>query len=288
MGYSVLIEPVGIALRILIFSLSILFSVASGFASHAVAIADLQAKIVAQDVPEEAVSRLFHFLASYDGANYTTDTYACKGKSETDPKPCNERERIPGRTTVVLHRPAYAVIFDVSKSSTEKRLFLIDMASGQVKSFLAAHGLGSGNGLFPTRFSNRKDSRKTSLGYFLAGNTYSGVHGLTLRMYGLSKSNDQAYVRDIVMHGARYAKTEFTEKINRLTGLAYGRLGVSWGCPVLAPDQASHVIAALKGGGVIYHYHPEFAERVDNGAGGDMVSAGEAIPLPTLRTESLK
>ncbi|MNL53634.1 hypothetical protein D3C87_1768980 [compost metagenome] len=80
-------------------------------------------------------------------------------------------------------------------------------------------------------------------------------------MYGLQRSNDQAYNRDIVLHGAWYAAKEFINSIDPKTGQPRGRLGLSWGCPALSLALAKKLIPFLQEGGVIFHYHPTLLEE---------------------------
>jgi len=84
-------------------------------------------------------------------------------------------------------------------------------------------------------------------------------------MYGLQGSNDQAYNRDIVMHGADYASTDFPKRENYRTKKPFARLGVSWGCPAVAFSNAKKWFPRLKEGALIYHYHPELEAAAQTG-----------------------
>lgn len=205
------------------------------------------------EVREDALKRLQDFIADHSGKEFLQDVYTCAGRDPSDARTCDERRRRPTRKAITLKPRDHAVIIDYSLPSTEKRFFLIDLRTGQTKRFLVAHGKGSGEGLIPITFSNIKDSKQTSLGMYVGGEIYRGSYGETLRMHGLEDTNDQAYNRDIVLHGARYATEKFIRSINPLTGEAYGRLGVSWGCPAVAMDVARQVIPLLKEGGLILH-----------------------------------
>ena len=88
-----------------------------------------------------------------------------------------------------------------------------------------SHGVNTGN-LNATKFSNRVNSKKSSLGFFLTNETYFGSNGYSLRLDGLEPGiNNNARKRTIVIHGAKYANPDFIKKT--------GRLGRSWGCPAL-------------------------------------------------------
>ena len=136
----------------------------------------------------------------------------------------------------------FITIIDYRKPSSEKRLYLIDTEKGTVEAMLVAHGQGSDanhDGMADT-FSNVPQSKMTSLGAFLTAETYTGKHGLSLRLDGLSESNTNARARAIVIHGADYVNP--TRKTQ----------GRSWGCPAVERGLAKNLIEAIKGGSFIY------------------------------------
>lgn len=141
-------------------------------------------------------------------------------------------------------------VIDYSRPSTEPRMWVFDLRRKRLLfEELVAHGAGSG-GRVPTRFSNDPGSRASSLGLFLTGDTYKGRHGYSLRLHGLEPGiNDLAYERNIVIHAAAYASEEFARR--------QGRLGLSWGCPALAPQVACRVIDHIKGGSLVFAYYPD-------------------------------
>ncbi len=138
-------------------------------------------------------------------------------------------------------------VIDYSLPSTEPRLWVLDLERGKVLFHeLVAHGAGSG-GKLATRFSNVNDSRATSLGLFLTGDTYEGGNGYSLKLKGLDEGvNDRAEERHVVMHGAWYVSADHARQ--------YGMLGRSWGCPALSPAEAKPVIDAIKGGSFVFSY----------------------------------
>ena len=93
-------------------------------------------------------------------------------------------------------------LIDFSKPSTEKRLFVIDMQKRKLLfSSVVSHGKNSGEN-YATSFSNENGSHKSSLGFYLTGNTYQGRNGYSLILDGLEKGiNARARERAIVMHG---------------------------------------------------------------------------------------
>lgn len=136
----------------------------------------------------------------------------------------------------------YLSVIDFAKKSSLKRFFIIDMKTGAVWAIHTAHGKGSdtnGDG-FAEKFSNTANSNMSSLGFYRAAETYSGKHGLSMRLDGLSSTNSNARSRAIVVHAADYV----SEK-----NVIQGR---SWGCPAVASENRDSVIAKLKGGSIIY------------------------------------
>src|SRR5690554_5540690 len=109
-------------------------------------------------------------------------------------------------------------VIDFSLPSTEKRLWIIDLATRKVLvNDYVAHGRNSGDNE-AVSFSNTTGSNKSSIGFYLTGETYRGKHGLSLRLEGLDEAyNSNARSRAIVMHGADYVSARFIKK--------YGRLG---------------------------------------------------------------
>jgi hypothetical protein len=140
-------------------------------------------------------------------------------------------------------------ICDFSKSSAEKRLFVIDVATEEllVHTYVA-HGKNSG-GEFANSFSNRPESLQSSLGFFVTDQTYMGKHGLSLRLKGVDgRFNDKAYERTIVIHGAAYVNE------GRLRNGGY--MGRSWGCPAVSQEESAHIINTIKNGSCFFIYYP--------------------------------
>ena len=151
------------------------------------------------------------------------------------------------RARGVEGRDDLLTVIDYSLPSTQPRLWVLDLAKGEVLYHeLVAHGRGSGD-KYATRFSNVNNSHQTSLGLFLTGGTYEGGNGYSLKLKGLDAGvNDLAEQRYIVMHGAWYVSAEHARN--------QGRLGRSWGCPALSQKMARPVIDTIKGGSFIFSY----------------------------------
>jgi hypothetical protein len=147
------------------------------------------------------------------------------------------------------NRTARGYVFDMD------RLTVIDGP------FTVAHGRGSARtrDAVPTQFSNRSGSNATSLGLYLAQETYSfngklagrRYSAVGLRMRGESgQFNGAARARGIVAHGAPY-----------VTAAAAGR---SEGCPAMEMDRARRLLPMIADGGVVFIYSPNDARWLEN------------------------
>ncbi len=145
---------------------------------------------------------------------------------------------------------------DYGLPSTEPRGYVFDMQALKVLEgpFAVAHGRGSSRTQYgvPTRFSNARGSAATSLGLYLAENTYD-FHGHTggrsyssigLRLKGVSENfNDNALARGVVAHGAPYVTAD--------------RAGRSEGCPAMEQERAQRVLPELADGGMVFLFAPD-------------------------------
>ncbi|MBB1148652.1 MULTISPECIES: murein L,D-transpeptidase catalytic domain family protein [unclassified Myroides] len=138
-------------------------------------------------------------------------------------------------------------IVDFSVSSTQKRLWVIDMEENAVVlESVVAHGKRTGDE-FATAFSNRINSHMSSLGFYKTGETYQGINGFSLRLDGLEKGiNDNARTRAIVVHGADYASPSLA--------LKQGRLGRSYGCPAVPNEVNKELIELIKDESCLFIY----------------------------------
>lgn len=141
-------------------------------------------------------------------------------------------------------------IIDFSQPSTEKRLYVIDLDKKQILfQSLVSHGSGTGT-LWAKSFSNHAKSYKSSPGFYVTGETYTGGNGYSLRLDGVESGiNDNARNRAIVMHGADYA--------NQSTIGSLGFLGRSQGCPALPLSLHKPVINTIKNGTCLFIYTPD-------------------------------
>ncbi|HEX8246431.1 MAG TPA: murein L,D-transpeptidase catalytic domain family protein [Longimicrobium sp.] len=152
-------------------------------------------------------------------------------------------------------RKPYLYFVDYGLSATTPRGYVFDMKALKVIDgpFMVAHGRGSapaGTGV-PTRFGNRMGAATTSLGLYLAQETYAFVghtggkayRSVGLRLAGLSgKFNGAARARGVVAHGAPYVTP--------------GNAGRSEGCPALEPARAQRLLPRLSNGSLVFLFSP--------------------------------
>lgn len=249
-----------------VLSLLILAAIALSVTAPAHALDDLtRAKILASGVNEASLDRILAYIKKNRGASVSQDVYSCKTREASNVRICSDRDREKICRAITIASPRYVVSIDFSRPSDFERFYFIDLKTGAVEKYLATHGRGSGKGRWAYKFSNIRDSEQSSLGLFQVGESFQGGHGEMLRLYGLERSNDQAYNRDIVMHAAIYAKPEFVKRINPKTKAPFGRLGLSWGCPAIAPAPFKKLLPLLKNGSILDLYHPKLMEYALSG-----------------------
>jgi hypothetical protein len=146
-----------------------------------------------------------------------------------------------------VHNPGILSIIDFTLPSTQKRLFILDLYNGQLLfNTLVAHGRNSGK-LVASRFSNRRNSLMSSLGFYLTGDPFIGRHGYSLRLEGKEKGwNDNVFSRAIIMHPADYVSEEHIRQ--------WGFLGRSEGCPAIPPELDRPIIDVISGGSCLFVY----------------------------------
>jgi hypothetical protein len=152
-------------------------------------------------------------------------------------------------------RKPYLYYVDLGLDNRTPRGYVFDMDARTVVEgpFTVAHGSGSSaarNGV-PTTFSNRPGSNASSLGLYLAQETYTfsgrangrSYTSVGLRMRGESGPfNDAARRRGIVAHGAPYVTA--------------GDAGRSEGCPAMEQHRAKRLLPLIANGGVVFIYSP--------------------------------
>jgi hypothetical protein len=141
-------------------------------------------------------------------------------------------------------------IIDYRKSCNDERFYVIDLINKKVLYHtLVAHGRHSGE-IYATHFSNEPGSLKSSLGFFVTGDTYDGDHGYSLYLYGKEKGfNNKARERRIIVHGAYYVRKSFIEE--------NGRIGRSQGCPALPAGPHIDIIDTIVGGTCLFQFYDD-------------------------------
>lgn len=148
----------------------------------------------------------------------------------------------------------YLYFVDYGLPSTTARGYVFDMDSLSIVDgpFMVAHGRGSSERAgIPTRFSNAYGSYATSLGLYLAQETYrfSGKAGgrrygsIGLKLQGVSSGyNDNARARKVVAHGAPYVTAR--------------KAGKSEGCPAMEQPRARKLLPVLANGAMVFLFAP--------------------------------
>lgn len=144
---------------------------------------------------------------------------------------------------------------DYGLSNTTPRGYVFDMEQLRLIDgpFMVAHGRGSAQDSrgIPTRFSNNFGAATTSLGLYVAQETYafsgkaSGrlYRSIGLRLAGVSGAfNSNARARGVVAHGAPYVTST--------------RAGRSEGCPAMDPERAENLLPKLANGGLVFLFAP--------------------------------
>ena len=152
-------------------------------------------------------------------------------------------------------RKPYLYFVDYGLPSTTARGYVFDMSSLKIVDgpFMVAHGRGSSANQYgiPTRFSNASGSNATSLGLYVAQQTYAFVGhtggraygSIGLKLEGVSAGhNDNAGARGVVAHGAPYVTST--------------KAGRSEGCPAMEPSRAQKLLPILSNGAMVFLFAP--------------------------------
>ena len=130
-------------------------------------------------------------------------------------------------------RQDYFLLFDLSVHSGKKRLFLVDLQTGEaVDSFMVAHGAGknawaSDFAKDKPQTSNALNSHLTSVGKYHVGNRDYSSWGIHVKywLYGQDPTNSNAVKRVVVLHSWDYTPDEEVYPDGTPE---------SWGCPAVS------------------------------------------------------
>ncbi len=140
-------------------------------------------------------------------------------------------------------------LIDFRLSSNKRRLWVVDLNQNKILFHtVVSHGKNTGEE-YAKYFSNSINSNKSSVGFYITGETYFGKHGLSLRLDGQETGfNDNARKRAVVMHSAAYATRDFAK--------TYGRLGRSFGCPAIPKVYHKQIINQISNKSILFIYYP--------------------------------
>jgi len=130
---------------------------------------------------------------------------------------------------VIQANPKYnqeiAFFIDMKIPSGKNRFFVYDLKKEVIiDQGLVAHGSGSETGIQGRlKFSNTNNSLATSLGKYYIGKSYIGRFGKAYKLYGLDKTNSNAFNRAVVLH--KYFDVPYEEQS--------GYICNSYGCPMV-------------------------------------------------------
>jgi L,D-transpeptidase catalytic domain len=121
----------------------------------------------------------------------------------------------------------HCFLIDMKIESGKKRFFVYNVLKDSVEiAGLVTHGSGT-EGSDIIQFSNQPNSLCTSLGKYKIGKSYIGNFGMAYKLYGLDKSNSNAFNRFVVLHSHNCVPSGEVYPHN---------ICVSWGCPTVAPS----------------------------------------------------
>ena len=125
---------------------------------------------------------------------------------------------------------------DMTLPSGQNRLFIYDIIKDSIqRSGLVTHGRCNQLWLEGRKYSNEPGCRCSSLGKYKIGNAYYGRFGLAYKLYGLDKTNDNAFKRFVVLHSHECVpETEVQDEICQ-----------SDGCPTVSPQFLQQLKAVI-------------------------------------------
>ena len=154
-------------------------------------------------------------------AKASSENSALLLKMKTNAAPIKEYARINNYST------AYCFMVDMHIASGKQRFFVYNLQKDSAElEGLVAHGSGSDRGGDDLYFSNTLNSNCTSLGKYKIGKSYYGKFGLAYKLYGLDKTNSNAFERFVVLHAHSCVPD---------AAIAPLTICESWGCPTVAP-----------------------------------------------------
>jgi len=116
---------------------------------------------------------------------------------------------------------------DLSLPSGQNRFFVYDVANDTISNAgLVTHGRCNQTWLEGRKYSNVPGCGCSSLGKYKVGYSYDGTFGLAYKLYGLDKTNNNAFKRFVVLHSHECVpENEVKDEICQ-----------SDGCPTVSPQ----------------------------------------------------
>jgi len=164
---------------------------------------------------------------------------ACRNNNEKPSKIINSKpvysyeEKLKSEVTEIRsflgktskYNSEVAFFLDMKVESGKNRFFIYDLKHSKLlEKGLVGHGFGSETGIQgKLQFSNEKGSNCSSLGKYAIGSSYSGRFGKAYKLYGLDKTNSNAFDRNVVLH--KYEDVPFKEQFYPICN--------SLGCPMV-------------------------------------------------------
>lgn len=166
------------------------------------------------------------FCVSFKCIHKEENPQLSSSKSSTEEKLASQINEIKKFVnTSSKYNTGVGFFIDMGIASGKKRFFIYDLKNNKLlDQGLVGHGSGSETGIpGKLKFSNVKNSLSTSLGKYSIGYSYEGTFGKAYKLYGLDKSNSNAFDRNIVLH--KYWDIPFEEQKNPICN--------SQGCPMV-------------------------------------------------------
>ncbi len=196
--------------------------------------ADYQEPVTSAPAPRNEVN----VFAAAPAARVTEDPTAAKTPQDLKRKAL---EYFRAHQDAIGNKRFIGVV-DFSAHSSKARFYIVDVQNGSERVIHVAHGKGSdpdGDG-YATKFSNQPDSKASSLGFYVTGALYTGKHGRSMRLLGVSSTNSNALARAVVVHESDYVRE------------ANMKQGRSFGCLAVSKSEIRNVLTSLSGGALIY------------------------------------
>lgn len=163
------------------------------------------------------------------------------------------RDPHAGDAEKAISNKEWMTIIDYTAPSTESRMYVLNLKTGEVIKSLVAHGKGSDDGTGKAvKFSNQDSSLQTSPGFLkISDHIVSPKHGPAFKLEGLEDRNSQVAKRAIILHSASYVSEAYVQQ--------HGFTGRSWGCPAVSSQMLKVLYSKNISGSLLYGYTAEDA-----------------------------